>query len=85
MCGSGRAVLEGCRYGLVGVVVGLRDGVWFISSSGRTMVGAETGSVSGSLIVFHDPNATVCSILGAPGIFSMAAIENLAWVAPLDE
>ena len=85
MRGSGCAIGEGCRYGMAGAGVGLRDGVWFISSSGGIMVGTETGSVAGYLGVCHDTNATVCSILGDPIMCSMADIEHLVWVTPLDE
>ena len=49
------------------------------------MVGSGTGSLAGILDVYHEPNTTVCSILSASGMCSMAAIEHLAWVAPLDK
>ena len=86
MCGSGRAILEGCRYGLVGAGVGLSDGVlWLTSSSGGIKVGAGTGSLESSFSVYYELNDTVCSILGDPDMCSMAAIDHLTWIAPLDE
>ena len=63
----------------MGAGVGLSDSViWFTSSFLETMVGAGTGSLSSSLVVFHEFNDTVCSILGAPELWSMAEIEHLA-------
>ena len=86
MCGSGRAISEGCRYELVGADVGLSDGVlWFTSSSRGIKMGAGTGSLTSSFVVYHELNTTVCSVLGAPDMCSMETIENLSWVAPLDE
>ena len=86
ICESGRSISEYCRYGLVGASLGLSDGVlWFTSSSGGIMVGAGTGSLAGSFGICHELNASVCSILGAPDICSMAAIDYLIRVAPLDE
>ena len=46
------------------------------------MVGAGTSSFASSLSIYY---ATVYSILGALDMCSMVAIDNLAWVAPLDE
>ena len=86
MCGSRRDMGNLFVYGLLGSGVGLSDGLcWLSSSSGGTEVGAGTGSFVGSLVVCHELKATVCSILGAPVMCSMAAIEHLACVAPLDE
>ena len=86
MCGSGHALGEGCRYGLVGAGVGLSDGLrWLSSSSGGIKVGAGTGYLAGLLGVCHELNAIVCSIVGAPDMCSMEAIEHLTWAAPLDE
>ena len=48
-------------------------------------MGAETGPLVGSLGVCHEMNATVCYILGDPDMCSMAAIDHILWVAPLDE
>ena len=86
MCGSGRAIWEGCRYGLVGAGVGLSNCLcWPSSSSGVIKVGDGTGSLAILLNVCHELNAITCSMLGAPDMCSMAAIEHLAWVASLDE
>ena len=86
MRGSGRDTGKGCVYGLVGAGVGLSDGlIWFSSSSERIRVGAGTGSSVGWLGVGHELKATVRSILGAPVMCSMVAIEHLACVDPLDE
>ena len=48
-------------------------------------MGAGTGSLAGLLVVYHELKTTVFSILGASDMCSMAAIENIAYVAPLDE
>ena len=45
------------------------------------MVGAEIGSLVGSLGVFHELSTTMCYILGAPDMFSMMEIEHLAYVS----
>ena len=86
MCGSGRDMGKGCVSELVGAGVGLSDGLlWLSSSSGGIKVGAGTGSIVGWIGVVPELKANVCSILGAPVMCSMAAIEYLACVAPLDE
>ena len=86
MCGSGCAISEDCRNGLVGAGVGLSDGIlWFTLSSGVIMVGTRTWPLAGSLGVCYKLNATMCSILGAPDMCSMTVIEYLIWVTPLDE
>ena len=63
----------------MGAGVGLSDDVsWFTSSFGGIMVGAEAGSLEGYLGVYHEMNATVCSILGGPDMCFMVAIDHLA-------
>ena len=86
MCGSGRDREKVCVYGLVGAGVGLSDGLCWLSSFSRVIkVGAGTGFFVDLLGVYHKLKDTVCSILGAPVMRSMAAIEHLTCVAPLDE
>ena len=49
------------------------------------MVGAGTSPLASSLGDYHDMNDTMCSILDAPVMCSMASIEYLVWVDSLDE
>ena len=78
ICGSGRAISKGCRYGLVGAGVGLRDGVlWLTSSSGGVKVGAGTGSLVDSFGIYHNLNATACSTLGDPRMCSLGILHGL--------
>ena len=70
----------------MGTGVGLSDGLlWLSSPSGGIKVGVGTGSIVGWIFVGHELKATVCSILGASVMCSIAAIEHLACVALLDE
>ena len=70
----------------MGAGVRLSDSVsWLTPSFGGVRLGTETESLADYLGVYHDMNATVCYILGAPDMCYMVAIEHLACVIPLDE